>query len=79
MSKAKPGKGDEATNQNEAGGASGHDAMLAAQETATVRVRKVRPPDGTHPLIGEVKLGGEYDVSGDVAEAVTASGEFERV
>lgn len=79
MSKSKPGKDDKATSQSEAGGASGHDAMLAAQETATVRVRKVRPPDGSHPLIGEVALGGEYDVPAEVAEAVVGTGEFERI
>lgn len=45
---------------------------------APARVRKVRPPDGIHPVLGMVRVGGVYEVDEMLAAAMCESGEFER-
>lgn len=45
---------------------------------AEVTLRKVRPPDGIHPLLGAVRVGGEYRCPESPAAALIETGEFER-
>lgn len=51
---------------------------VAQDASELVRVRKVWPPDGVHPLLGLVRVGGEYECAASLAVALVESGEFER-
>jgi len=44
-----------------------------------VVVKKNRPPEGIHPVIGYCKIGQAFDVSEADAKAMIAGGEFEAV
>lgn len=44
-----------------------------------VLVKKVRPPNGTHPLLGHTVIGRIYCVTAEEAVALCDGGEFEAV